>query len=116
MSKGEKFELKWSEVGDLIGYPDHGPFANTPEYDESWFRVHTSDKSLNKEDLAPLYFWKKYAIGFSNGLYPTYDTMHCIFRETLNPKVGNMDEIQGILKNLFVACSSKEDHGHHSKA
>ena len=59
----------------------------------------------------PLYFWKKYAIGFSKGLYPTYDIMHRIFRETLNPKVGNMDEIQGYLKNLLLLVHEKKITG-----
>ena len=111
MSKGEQFELQWSEVGELIGYPDHGPFVGTTEYDAGWFRVHTSQKSKPKDELVPLYFWKKYAIGFAKGLYPTYDILNRIFRETINPKVGNIDEIQGYLKDLLLLVHKKRVTG-----
>ena len=82
-----------------------------PNFDDEWIHIHYNVKSKAKDVLEPLYFWKTYICGASKGLYPTYDILHRIFRETLNPKVGNLDEIMGYLKDLLLAAHENRGKG-----
>ena len=91
---------------------EHGPTCVLPpNFDDEWIRIHYSVKSKNKDAFKPLYFRKTYISGVSKGLYPTYDILHCIFRETINPKVGNLDEIMGYLKDLLIAVHENRGKG-----
>ena len=53
----------------------------------------------------------RHICGASKGLHPTYDILHRIFRETVNPKVGNLDEIMGYLKDLLLAVHENRGKG-----
>jgi hypothetical protein len=112
MTKTEKLSIKWSDVDALIGFAEHGPgCVFTEDFDNEWFRVHLSIKSRNKEEMDPLYFWNYYVHGQSAGLHPTNDILHRIFRETINPKVGNLDEVHGYLKDLLIMVHENRGKG-----
>ena len=101
MTKDRKLTALWSDIGSMLGYEDFGPHW-TDALDDKYFWVHVNPRPLPKDDLAPLYSWKRYTVGNSEGLYPPYEIMHRIYRETINPKVGNLDQIHSYLVTLMV--------------
>jgi len=114
MTKDKKMSEKWSEIAIMLGYEDFGSFLYN-DFDDTHFRVHhTGEQAVEVEKLLPLYdpesavTWK---VGMSKGLFPTWDIMHRIYRETINPKVGNIDEIHGYLKNLMLLTRDMQGKG-----
>ena len=114
MTKEKVFEATWEDIAESLNYQEFGPFP-PEEFDETHFRVHFQGGSaFGVEKLAPLYnpdSADKWKYGDSKGLYPTWDIMHRIYRETINPKVGNFDEIHGYLKNLMVLTMQMKGQG-----
>ena len=49
--------------------------------------------------------------GSSYKLLPTYDIMLRIYRDVLNPKVGNFDQVHGYLVNMMVLSATKRGAG-----
>ena len=49
--------------------------------------------------------------GSSYKLLPTYDIMLRIYRDVLNPKVGNFDQVHGFLVNMMVLTATKRGAG-----
>ena len=114
MTKEKKFEVKWSEVAAMFEYEEFGPFE-PDDFEDSHFRVHYPGVEPKEvEQLLPLYDpnnAEKWKVGQSKGLFPMWDIMHHIYRETINPKVGNFDEIHGYLKNLMLLTKEMKGQG-----
>jgi hypothetical protein len=114
MTKEKKFEETWSAIAQMLGYEEFGSVLYE-DFDDTHFRVHhTGVQAAEVEKLLPLYdpeSAEKWKVGKSKGLFPTWDIMHRIYRETINPKVGNIDEIHGYLKNLMLLTREMQGKG-----
>jgi len=103
MSNDQQITETWADITAMLGFENHGTQTILPSHlSSTWFRVHEAVRPVENEALRPLYFWQKFTLGKSEGLYPPYDIMHRIYRSVLNPKVGNLDEIHGFLRTLMV--------------
>lgn len=83
MTKNEHFDAPWREFSLVLGYDDMGI------HDRMGFRPHDRATTSDKDVLADLYIAGRGVMGESKDLLPTYDIMHCIYRNVLNPKVAN---------------------------
>ena len=114
MTKDQKFEVLWEEVAAMFEYEEFGPFE-PDDFEETHFRVHFPGvEAKDVSELLPLYdpdSAVKWKVGKSKGLFPTWDIMHRIYRETINPKVGNIDEIHAYLKNLLLLTKDMQGKG-----
>jgi hypothetical protein len=73
-----------------LGYPR----TDLPgENDDDGWRCHDSATSLDKKALRRMYIKGWANSGKTNDLFPAWDIMLQIFRETVNPKGTNFDEI-----------------------
>jgi hypothetical protein len=80
-------EANLASFSAALGYP------RSPVADENGWRSHDSSFALTKDVLDPLYI-KGWGIpGKSADLLPTWDIMLRVYRETIGPKGGNLDEI-----------------------
>lgn len=73
--------------------------------------MHLEDKPKNKDVLEDLYIEGQVVCGLSNGLLPTNDIMHRIYRAIIKPKVGNFDEIHGFLIDLLLLTHQMKGQG-----
>jgi len=103
MTNDRVMTAPWKEFAAAIGYPENG--ASHP----SEFHVHLMENPMKKDVLAAHHYIVGRGIaGQQADLLPTYDILHRVFREVVNPKVGNFDEIHGFLVNLlFLAHEMK---------
>ena len=107
MTHDKVLSATWQEFAACLGYSDLP--AGTPGY----FRVHTLDRPMVKSKMveADLYIPGWAAAGSSYKLLPTYDIMLRIYRDVLNPKVGNFDQVHGYLVNMMVLTATKRSAG-----
>jgi hypothetical protein len=57
---------------------------------------------MSKDKMVNLYLPGRVMCGSAYDLLPTYDIMNRIYRNTINPKHTNNDEVHGFLVNLLV--------------
>ena len=107
MTHDKVLSATWQEFATLLGYSDLP--ADSPGY----FRVHNLDRPMVKDKMveADLYIPGWEAAGSSYKLLPTYDIMLRIYRDVLNPKVGNFDQVHGYLVNMMVLTATKRGAG-----
>ncbi|KAK1602682.1 hypothetical protein QYE76_007859 [Lolium multiflorum] len=87
MSSDKLLESNLAKFGSALGYP------RLPGVDANGWRCHDSSFSQPREVLEPLYI-KGWGIpGKSVDLLPTWDIMLRVYRETIGPKGGNLDEL-----------------------
>lgn len=96
MSKDERFSAPWKDFVRVLGYDDKGLD------DPMGFRPHEMVNASPKDVLLDLYIPRRWVVGQSKDSLPTDEIMHLIYREVLNPKVGNLDEIHGYLVDLML--------------
>ncbi|KAK1642218.1 hypothetical protein QYE76_060023 [Lolium multiflorum] len=98
-------EAKLASFGAALGYP------RSPVADDNGWRSHDSSFALTKEVLAPLYI-KGWGIpGKSADLLPTWDIMLRVYRETIGPKGGNLNEIHTYEVDLLANSHAKQGTG-----
>jgi hypothetical protein len=97
MTRDKMMKATWAQFGECLGYP----IVDDPTI-ASLFRVHTKTRPMEKKYLAPLLILGWGVPGDSKHLLPVYDIMHQIYREVLNPKVGNIDQIHGFMIDLLI--------------
>jgi hypothetical protein len=57
---------------------------------------------MSKDKMVNLYIAGRAVCGSAYDLLPTFDIMNRIYRNTVNPKNTNHDEVHGFLVNLLV--------------
>ena len=86
----------------LLGYPDEGlrkPLG---------LRPHHEGGATHKDELKPHLIITKTEKGVKKELKPFFDIMHRIFRNTLFPRIGNLDMVHGHLVDMLLLCHSKK--------
>src|SRR3954465_15663650 len=64
---------------------------------------------MHKESLAPLYMQGNIVPGLIKYLLPTWDILNRVIRDTVAPKVGNLDQTHGFQVDLLV--NTYNNHG-----
>ena len=105
MNEGAVKQAMLAEFGAILGYEDRG--KDTPVC----FQCHTNDRPMKKDVLAPLYIRGRGIPRKIKGLLPTYDILHRIFRETVAPRAGNVDEIHAFMVDIMMATYHHRDSG-----
>ncbi|KAK1621249.1 hypothetical protein QYE76_026766 [Lolium multiflorum] len=75
------------------------------------FRVHLHPKPMSKDKMVNLYIAGRAVCGSAYDLLPTFDIMNHIYRNTVNPKKSNKDEVHGFLVNLLVLTQQNQGSG-----
>ncbi|KAK1665198.1 hypothetical protein QYE76_053357 [Lolium multiflorum] len=105
MSHERLLESNLAKFGSALGYP------RLPGVDENGWRCHDSSFSQPREVLEPLYI-KGWGIpGKSADLLPTWDIMLRVYRETIGPKGGNVDELHLYEVDLMANSFAKKGTG-----
>ncbi|KAK1651998.1 hypothetical protein QYE76_069803 [Lolium multiflorum] len=105
MSHERLLESNLAKFGSALGYP------RLPGVDENGWRCHDSSFSQPREVLEPLYI-KGWGIpGKSVDLLPTWDIMLRVYRETIGPKGGNLDELHLYEVDLMANSFAKKGTG-----
>ncbi|KAK1680925.1 hypothetical protein QYE76_041773 [Lolium multiflorum] len=105
MSHEKLLESNLAKFGDALGYP------RLPGVDANGWRCHESSFSQPREVLEPLYI-KGWGIpGKSADLLPTWDIMLRVYRETIGPKGGNLDELHLYEVDLMANSFAKRGTG-----
>ncbi|KAK1680513.1 hypothetical protein QYE76_041361 [Lolium multiflorum] len=105
MSHDKLLESNLAKFGSALGYP------RLPGVDENGWRCHDSSFSQPREVLEPLYI-KGWGIpGKSADLLPTWDIMLRVYRETIGPKGGNLDELHLYEVDLMANSFAKKGTG-----
>ncbi|KAK1603511.1 hypothetical protein QYE76_037586, partial [Lolium multiflorum] len=105
MSHDKLLESNLAKFGSALGYP------RLPGVDENGWRCHDSSFSQPREVLEPLYI-KGWGIpGKSADLLPTWDIMLRVYRETIGPKGGNLDELHLYEVDLMANSFAKRGTG-----
>ena len=103
MCRDEAVSCKWEVFMEALGVP-----VSTPDM-ALGLRPHTMEKARDKSELAPLQntFLYTDAKGQKKSrlvLIPFLDIMHRIFRTSLFPRVGNLDQVHSYLVNMLLLC------------
>ncbi|KAK1698641.1 hypothetical protein QYE76_015338 [Lolium multiflorum] len=104
MTKEHVMEATWEEFARGLGY-------ELPGNDINYFRIHLQHKPMSKDKMANLYIPGRMMCGSAYDLLPTYDIMNRIYRNTINPKHTNQDEVHGFLVNLLVHTHEMKGSG-----
>ncbi|KAK1607359.1 hypothetical protein QYE76_031032 [Lolium multiflorum] len=105
MSHEKLLESNLAKFGNALGYP------RLPGVDANGWRCHDSSFSQPREVLEPLYI-KGWGIpGKSADLLPTWDIMLRVYRETIGPKGGNLDELHLYEVDLMANSFAKRGTG-----
>ena len=89
MSRNNQCSATLAEFGALLGY------QVIHDEDPGYFRCHSFGRPMAKDALAPLYMEGIVVHGSIKYLQPTWDIVNRIFRDTIAPKVGNVDQVHG---------------------
>jgi hypothetical protein len=106
MTRDKVMSATWAQFGVCMGYP----VVDEPT-PAGLFRIHIERRPTAKKYLAPLYFPGWGVPGDTKHLLPVYDIMHQIYREVLNPKVGNIDQIYGFMIDLLLLTHQNRGSG-----
>ncbi|KAK1697716.1 hypothetical protein QYE76_014413 [Lolium multiflorum] len=105
MSHERLLESNLAKFGSALGYPRY------PGIDANGWRCHDSSFAQTREVLEPLYI-KGWGIpGKSADLLPTWDIMLRVYRETIGPKGGNLDELHLYEVDLMANSFAKRGTG-----
>ncbi|KAK1631946.1 hypothetical protein QYE76_006261, partial [Lolium multiflorum] len=105
MSHERLLESNLAKFGSALGYP------RLPGVDANGWRCHDSSFSQPREVLENLYI-KGWGIpGKSADLLPTWDIMLRVYRETIGPKGGNLDELHLYEVDLMANSFAKKGTG-----
>ncbi|KAE8820241.1 hypothetical protein D1007_01960 [Hordeum vulgare] len=94
MTNGRLLSALWKEITGLLGYDDKGI------HDPIGFRPHEEIASIHKSQLYP-FSQEKISSTTRKSTYvlkPFLDIMHHIFRHTVFPRVGNLDQVVQLRK------------------
>jgi hypothetical protein len=99
MTGGRRLKVDWKNFMDCLGIADEGvdnpvglrPHKDTPPTHKSklirYSRTVTSSRGVTRTELIPF-----------------LDIMHRIFRNTLCPRIGNLDQVHSYLVDLLLLC------------
>ncbi|KAK1685228.1 hypothetical protein QYE76_046076 [Lolium multiflorum] len=105
MSHERLLESNLAKFGSALGYPRY------PGIDANGWRCHDSSFAQTREVLEHLYI-KGWGIpGKSADLLPTWDIMLRVYRETIGPKGGNLDELHLYEVDLMANSFAKKGTG-----
>ncbi|KAK1651343.1 hypothetical protein QYE76_069148 [Lolium multiflorum] len=105
MSHERLLESNLAKFGSALGYPRY------PGIDANGWRCHDSSFAQTREVLEHLYI-KGWGIpGKSADLLPTWDIMLRVYRETIGPKGGNVDELHLYEVDLMANSFAKKGTG-----
>jgi hypothetical protein len=102
MTKEHVMRATWAEFADGLAY-------QLAHDDHNAFWIHLHPKSMSKDKMVNLYIPGRALCSSAYHLLPTYDIMNRIYRNTINPKNTNQDEVHGFFVNLRVL--TQEYHG-----
>ncbi|KAM3214128.1 hypothetical protein ACQJBY_066516 [Aegilops geniculata] len=105
MTNGKLLSVKWRAFMELLDVVDNG--LETPV----GFRPHCNDTSTHKQALWP-YCTVKIHPGTEKKTYelcPYLDILHRIFRETLFPRIGNLDQVHSYLVDMLLFCQHEKE-------
>ncbi|KAK1681786.1 hypothetical protein QYE76_042634 [Lolium multiflorum] len=105
MSHERLLESNLAKFGSALGYP------RLPGVDENGWRCHDSSFSQPREVLENLYIKGWGVPGKSADLLPTWDIMLRVYRETIGPKGGNLDELHLYEVDLMANSFAKKGTG-----
>ena len=100
MTNGKLLSVKWKAFMELLGYDDKGP--DNPV----GFRPHKEAGATHKSALWP-YNTLKISPTTQKKTYelsPFLDILHRIFRHTLFPRIGNLDQVHSYLVDLRIGA------------
>ena len=102
MTNGKRLSVKWRAFMELLDVVDNG--LETPV----GFRPHRNVTSTHKQALWPYCTVKVHPVTEKKTyeLYPYLDILHRIFRETLFPRIGNLDQVHSCL--LYTSPSPRD--------
>ena len=100
MKNGKLLFVKWKAFMELLGVEDQG--LDNPV----GFRPHKNETSTHKQALWPYNTMKIHPLTEKKTyeLFPFLDILHHIFRETLFPRIGNLDMIHSYLVDILLFC------------
>ena len=108
MSGDDTCHSNFVEFAALLGYPfdPAGPSGK---------RMHISGV-IDKRQLAPIYNSNEVVFGQASDIKDVYNIFLRMFRHTIAPQAGNIDQLRGGLVNLmahahFVLCRGKDYEG-----
>jgi hypothetical protein len=104
MTKEHVMEVTWEEFTAGLGYQLPNKYSN-------FFRSHLQHKPMSKDKMVNLYIPGRVLCGSAYDLLLTYDIMNRIYRNTINPKNTNHDEVHGFLVNLLVRTQENKGSG-----
>ncbi|KAK1647072.1 hypothetical protein QYE76_064877 [Lolium multiflorum] len=105
MTHERLLESNLAKFGSALGYPRY------PGIDANGWRCHDSSFAQTREVLEYLYI-KGWGIpGKSADLLPTWDIMLRVYRETIGPKGGNLDELHLYEVDLMANSFAKKGTG-----
>ena len=104
MTKGVVLEATWSDFASLLGLVDLGHDMDETAQ-EQYFRIPYSPKPMKPNVLFDLYIPGRAVVGEQKHLLKTWDIIHRIYRNTIAPRVGNFDQIHGMLINILYESS-----------
>ena len=105
MTNGKLLSVKWKAFMELLGVEDHG--LETPV----GFRPHSKTTSTHKQALWP-YCTLKINPETKKETYelPAFlDILHRFFRETLFPRIGNLDMVHSYLVDMLLFCQHEKE-------
>jgi hypothetical protein len=101
MTKDKLMKATWAPFGDCLGY-----LVVDDPTSAGLFHVHIIEHPTAKKHLAHLYIPGWDVPGDTKNLLRVYDIMQWIYREVLNPKVGNHDQLHGFMVILMLLTHS----------
>ena len=103
MTNGHLLSAPWKDFMVSLSYNDEG--AQTP----LGFRPHKEIAATHKEKLWPYSTRKVSETGkVTYELWPFLEIMHRIFRNTLFPRIGNLDQVHSYLVDLLLFCQEEQ--------
>ena len=105
MTNGKLLSVKWKAFMELLDVVDHG--LETPV----GFRPHRNATSTHKQALWPYCTVKVHPVTEKKTyeLSPYLDILHRIFRETLFPRIGNLDMVHSYLVDMLLFCQHEKE-------
>ncbi|KAK1667120.1 hypothetical protein QYE76_055279 [Lolium multiflorum] len=105
MTHERLLESNLAKFGAALGYPRY------PGVDANGWRCHDSSWAQTREVLEHLYIPGWGVPGKSADLLPTWDIMLRVYRETIGPKGGNLDELHLYEVDLMANSFAKKGTG-----
>ncbi|KAK1646045.1 hypothetical protein QYE76_063850 [Lolium multiflorum] len=105
MTHERLLESNLAKFGAALGYPRY------PGVDANGWRCHDSSWAQTREVLENLYIPGWGIPGKSADLLPTWDIMLRVYRETIGPKGGNLDELHLYEVDLMANSFAKKGTG-----